>query len=47
MVSGREVSQAGIQADAQTWQNEHLVYTHGYGAVSALVNKRPPRARPA
>jgi uncharacterized protein len=38
MVSAREVSQDGIQADAKTWQNEHLVYTHGYGAVSSLVN---------
>ncbi|MGZ8630365.1 MAG: UPF0182 family membrane protein [Actinomycetota bacterium] len=38
MVSGREVSQEGIQADARTWQNEHLVYTHGFGAVAAKVN---------
>ena len=35
MVSGREVSQAGI--DARTWQNEHLVFTHGFGAVAARV----------
>jgi uncharacterized membrane protein (UPF0182 family) len=38
MVSGREVSQKGISADAQTWQNRHLVYTHGFGAVAAQVN---------
>jgi uncharacterized membrane protein (UPF0182 family) len=38
MVSGREVSQEGISADAQTWQNRHLVYTHGFGAVAAQVN---------
>jgi hypothetical protein len=38
MVSGREVSQLGIQADARTWQNEHLVFTHGFGAVAAKVN---------
>ena len=37
MVSGREVSQEGIQAEARTWQNEHLVYTHGFGAVAARV----------
>ncbi|HEX7248112.1 MAG TPA: UPF0182 family protein, partial [Actinomycetota bacterium] len=36
MLAGREVSQAGIEG--QTWQNEHLVYTHGYGAVAAKVN---------
>ena len=36
MVSAREVAQAGL--DARTWQNEHLVFTHGYGAVAARVN---------
>jgi len=36
MVSGREVAQAGIEG--QTWQNEHLVFTHGFGAVAAKVN---------
>ena len=46
MMSGREVSQAGIQVDAQTWQNEHLVYTHGYGAVSALVNQATAEGAP-
>jgi uncharacterized protein len=38
MVSGREVSQEGIPSRGQTWQNRHLVYTHGYGAVAAQVN---------
>jgi uncharacterized membrane protein (UPF0182 family) len=38
MVSGREVSQEGISGAAQTWQNRHLVYTHGFGAVAAQVN---------
>ncbi len=38
MVSGREVIQSGISQQAQTWQNEHLVYTHGYGTVAAQVN---------
>ena len=36
MLAGREVAQAGI--DGQTWQNEHLVYTHGFGAVASKVN---------
>ena len=34
MVSGREVT----QEQTTTWQNEHLVYTHGFGAVAAKVN---------
>lgn len=38
MVSGREVTQSGISQQARTWQNEHLVYTHGYGTVAAQVN---------
>jgi hypothetical protein len=38
MVSGREVSQEGISQQGKTWQNLHLVYTHGYGAVAAQVN---------
>ncbi len=37
MVAGREVSQSQIPGQ-QTWQNQHLVYTHGFGAVAALVN---------
>ena len=38
MVSGREVTQEGISQTAKTWQNQHLVYTHGFGAVGAQVN---------
>ena len=38
MVSGREVIQSGISQQARTWQNEHLVYTHGFGTVAAQVN---------
>jgi uncharacterized membrane protein (UPF0182 family) len=38
MVSGREVTQGGISQQARTWQNEHLVYTHGFGTVAAQVN---------
>jgi uncharacterized membrane protein (UPF0182 family) len=37
MLSTREITQAGIPGGG-TWQNRHLVYTHGYGAVASLVN---------
>jgi uncharacterized membrane protein (UPF0182 family) len=37
MLSAREVSQTGIPG-VQTWQNVHLTYTHGYGAVASTVN---------
>jgi hypothetical protein len=38
MVSAREVSQLSIPGGGGTWQNLHLVYTHGYGVVGAQVN---------
>jgi uncharacterized protein len=38
MASAREVSQNGIPGGGATWQNKHLVYTHGYGAVASPVN---------
>jgi uncharacterized membrane protein (UPF0182 family) len=46
MVSGREVSQIGIPTEARTWQNEHLVYTHGFGAVAAKVNRANTEGSP-
>ena len=38
MISAREISQNGIPTGGATWQNKHLVYTHGFGAVVSLVN---------
>jgi uncharacterized protein len=32
-LSGREITQAQIPEGARNWVNEHLTYTHGYGAV--------------
>jgi uncharacterized protein len=46
MVSAREMNQAGIPAAAQTWQNTHLVYTHGFGAVAAQVNTATIQGQP-
>jgi uncharacterized membrane protein (UPF0182 family) len=46
MVSGREISQNGIPTGGRTWQNEHLVYTHGYGAVAAQVNTATTEGAP-
>lgn len=39
MVSARELDASGLPQQAQTWQNERLVYTHGYGAVMSPVNR--------
>ncbi len=46
MVSGREVTQLGIPGTGGTWQNQHLVYTHGYGAVAAQVNTATTEGAP-
>ncbi len=46
MVSGREISQNGIPGGGGTWVNQHLTYTHGYGAVASLVNTATPEGQP-
>ncbi len=38
MISAREIAQNSIPGSGGTWQNKHLVYTHGYAAVASLVN---------
>ncbi|MDH4075332.1 MAG: UPF0182 family protein, partial [Acidimicrobiia bacterium] len=47
LLSGREVSQSGIPGSGNSWQNNHLVYTHGYGAAAALVNSASAEGAPA
>ena len=39
LISARELDQGGLPATAQTWTNERLVYTHGYGAVVSPVGE--------
>jgi uncharacterized protein len=46
MVSAREASQANIPGGA-TWQNQHLVFTHGYGAVASQVNTATTEGQPS
>ncbi|MEX0984281.1 MAG: UPF0182 family protein [Actinomycetota bacterium] len=46
MVSVREIAQNGISVDGQTWQNRHLSYTHGFGAVAAEVHAATPEGQP-
>lgn len=37
-ISPREIDLSKLQDKADTWQNRHLTYTHGYGAVMSKVN---------
>jgi uncharacterized protein len=46
MLSAREIDQEGIQPEAATWQNKHLAYTHGFGAVAAQVNSATAEGQP-
>jgi uncharacterized membrane protein (UPF0182 family) len=39
MLGAREMYQQGLPQSAQTWQNQHLQYTHGYGVVMSPVNE--------
>lgn len=38
MLAARELDVASLPAAAQTWQNQRLAYTHGYGLVMSPVN---------
>ena len=41
----RELNQAGL-GDSQSWYNNVVVYTHGFGVVAAYGNKRTPDGKP-
>jgi uncharacterized protein len=38
MISVREISERDLPAQARTWQNERLTYTHGFGLVASEVS---------
>lgn len=38
VIAVRELNLDGLGADQRTWVNEHTVYTHGYGVVTAYGN---------
>jgi len=38
-LSARELSIDELSSNSQTWQNSHLIYTHGYGAVMSRVDR--------
>jgi len=45
-LSGRELSINQLPSTAKTWINEHMVFTHGYGAVMSPVNEVTPNGLP-
>ncbi|HUH07912.1 MAG TPA: UPF0182 family protein [Egibacteraceae bacterium] len=46
MISVREISEDDLPATAQTWQNQRLVYTHGYGLVASTVSTKRRDGQP-
>jgi uncharacterized membrane protein (UPF0182 family) len=47
MISPREISQFGIPGGGGTWQNTHLFYTHGFGAVATRADQVTLAGAPA
>jgi uncharacterized membrane protein (UPF0182 family) len=46
MLSARELNYANVPANAQSWFNEHMQYTHGYGLTMSPVNVVTPEGLP-
>lgn len=46
LVSGREINTSGLPANARTWVNTHLVYTHGYGLAISSASQTTDRGFP-
>ena len=46
LLSAREMDSSQLTAQAQTWINKHLVYTHGYGLSMVPVNRVTPEGLP-
>ncbi len=38
-LSARELTIENLGTNSQTWQNKHLIYTHGYGLVMSRVDR--------
>lgn len=46
ILAPRELDYEAVPAQAKTWVNKHLVYTHGYGFTVSPVNKAEPTGLP-
>jgi len=42
----REIDLGSLQGNSNTWQNRHLVYTHGYGVAMSKVNSVTSEGQP-
>ena len=46
LVSARQIDPTGLPANARTWVNTHLVYTHGYGVAISSTSQTTERGFP-
>jgi uncharacterized protein len=46
MLSARELKSSQLPANAQTWVNRHVLFTHGNGAVMSPVARKSPDGLP-
>ncbi|MET0161760.1 MAG: UPF0182 family protein [Microbacteriaceae bacterium] len=46
VIGVRDIETENLGANAQTWVNQTLVYTHGYGVVAAYGNQRSASGQP-
>jgi uncharacterized membrane protein (UPF0182 family) len=47
IISARELNLNGLRGDQRNWNNDHTVYTHGYGVVAAYADRRGVGEQPA
>ena len=47
LVSARQIDPTGLPANARTWVNTHLVYTHGYGLAISSASRTTTQGFPA
>ena len=45
-IAPREINLNALEDNSNTWQNRHLVYTHGYGVVMSKVNSVTSEGQP-
>ncbi|MGI8577480.1 MAG: UPF0182 family membrane protein [Nocardioidaceae bacterium] len=46
VIAARELNLNGLRPDQRNWNNDHTVYTHGYGVVAAYGDQRSPVGEP-
>jgi uncharacterized protein len=46
LVAARELDTTGLPANAQTWVNRHISYTHGYGMVVSPISESTSQGLP-